>query len=85
VRRIATDAVGGIHVPTVVSVSHSSPASGADFIGLRSSESYVVTGLTIWPLFLGLAGLCLLAPLLAGAWFFEARGLGRSRKGAREA
>jgi hypothetical protein len=74
VRRIATNAAGGIHLPTVVSVTRASPASGSDFVGLRSSDSYVVVGLSIWPLLLGLAGLCLLAPLLAASWFFEARG-----------
>lgn len=80
VRRIASDATGSIHLPTVVSVTHASPASGADFVGLRGSDSYVVTGLSIWPLFLGLAGLAFLAPLLAGAWFFEARGFGENRR-----
>jgi len=82
VRRIGTDALGAVHLPTVVSVSHSSPASGADFVGLRSSNSYVVTGLSIWPLFLGLAGLAFLAPLLAAAWFFEARGFAGRRSEA---
>ncbi|SDR14797.1 hypothetical protein SAMN05519103_00927 [Rhizobiales bacterium GAS113] len=77
VRRIATNATGDIHLPAVVSVTRSSAASGADFIGLRSSDSYVVTGLSIWPLFLGFAGLALIGPLLAAAWFFEARGMGR--------
>ncbi|MBV9135909.1 MAG: hypothetical protein JO357_02515, partial [Hyphomicrobiales bacterium] len=57
VRRIATNATGDIHLPSVVSVTRSSPASGVDFIGLRGSDSYVVTGLSIWPLFLGFAGL----------------------------
>ncbi|SEC76772.1 Uncharacterized membrane protein [Rhizobiales bacterium GAS191] len=77
VRRIATNATGDIHLPAVVSVTRSSAASGADFIGLRSSDSYVVTGLSIWPLFLGFAGLALIGPLLMAAWFFEARGMGR--------
>ena len=81
VRRIAVNATGDIHLPAVVSVTRSSPASGADFIGLRSSDSYVVTGLSIWPLFLGFAGLALLGPLLAAAWLFEARSMGR-RTGA---
>ena len=79
VRRIATKATGDIHLPTVVSVTRASPASGADFVGLRGSDSYVVIGLSIWPLFLGLAGLAFLAPLLAACWFFEARGFGERR------
>jgi hypothetical protein len=82
VRRIATNSTGDIHLPTVASVTRSSPASGADFIGLRGSDSYVVTGLSIWPLFLGLAGLCLLGPLLAASWFFEARGFTRRERRA---
>jgi hypothetical protein len=81
VRRIATNDKGAIHLPTVVAVTRASPASGADFIGLRASDSYVVTGLSIWPLFLGFAGLALLAPLLAAGWFFEARGFGERRAG----
>ena len=81
VRRVGVNATGDIHLPAVVSVTRSSPASGADFIGLRSSDSYVVTGLSIWPLFLGFAGLALLGPLLAAAWLFEARSMGR-RTGA---
>jgi hypothetical protein len=80
VRRIASDASGSIHLPTMVSVTHASPASGADFVGLRGSDSYVVTGLSIWPLFLGFAGLAFLAPLLAAAWFFEARGFGDNKR-----
>ena len=40
VRRIATNATGDIHLPSVVSVTRSSPASGVDFIGLRGSDSY---------------------------------------------
>ena len=79
-RRIATNALGDIHLPTVVTVTHSSPASGADFIGLRASDSYVVTGLSIWPLFLGLAGLAFMGPLLAAAWLFEARGFAERRR-----
>jgi hypothetical protein len=80
VRRIATNATGDIHLPSVVSVTRSSPASGVDFIGLRGSDSYVVTGLSIWPLFLGFAGLFLLGPMLALGWLFEARGFeGRKR------
>ncbi|MFI4996552.1 MAG: hypothetical protein ACHQAQ_12310 [Hyphomicrobiales bacterium] len=82
VRRIAVNAKGDIHLPSVVAVTRSSPASGADFIGLRASDSYVVTGLSIWPLFLGLAGLALLAPLLAAGWFFEARGFAERKPGA---
>ena len=82
VRRIAANAAGDIHLPSVVTVTHSSPASGADFVGLRPSDSYVVTGLSIWPLFLGLAGLACLAPLLAAAWFFEARGFAERRSAA---
>jgi hypothetical protein len=82
VRRIATNATGDIHLPSVISVTRSSPASGADFIGLRASDSYVVTGLSIWPLFLGFAGLCLLGPLLAVGWFFEARGFAGRKSGA---
>ncbi|MFI5014565.1 MAG: hypothetical protein ACHQAY_19705 [Hyphomicrobiales bacterium] len=80
VRRIAANTTGDIHLPTVVTVTRSSPASGADFIGLRASDSYVVTGLSIWPLFLGFAGLALLGPLLAAGWFFEARGFARRER-----
>ena len=82
VRRIATNATGGIHLPSVVSVTRSSPASGVDFIGLRGSDSYVVTGLSIWPLFLGFAGLFLLGPLLALGWLFEARGFAERKEAA---
>ncbi|MBV9053670.1 MAG: hypothetical protein JO196_14815 [Hyphomicrobiales bacterium] len=82
VRRIATNATGDIHLPSVVSVTRSSPASGVDFIGLRGSDSYVVTGLSIWPLFLGFAGLFLLGPLLALGWLFEARGFAERKDAA---
>ncbi|MBV9113602.1 MAG: hypothetical protein JOY67_12345 [Hyphomicrobiales bacterium] len=82
VRRIATNATGDIHLPSVVRVTHSSPASGVDFIGLRGSDSYVVTGLSIWPLFLGFAGLFLLGPMLALGWLFEARGFADRKRAA---
>ncbi len=82
VRRIATNATGDIHLPSVVSVTRSSPASGVDFIGLRGSDSYVVTGLSIWPLFLGFAGLFLLGPMLALGWLFEARGFADRKRAA---
>jgi hypothetical protein len=82
VRRIATNASGDIHLPSVVSVTRSSPASGVDFIGLRGSDSYVVTGLSIWPLFLGFAGLFLLGPMLALGWLFEARGFADRKRAA---
>jgi hypothetical protein len=82
VRRIATNSTGDIHLPSVVSVTRSSPASGVDFIGLRGSDSYVVTGLSIWPLFLGFAGLFLLGPMLALGWLFEARGFADRKRAA---
>ena len=77
VRRIAADggrdASGAVDLPRVASVGASSIAGGADWIGVRRTESHVVRGVGVAPLALGLAGLAVLLAAFVAAWLVEGR------------
>ncbi|GJD97167.1 hypothetical protein [Methylobacterium iners] len=71
VRRVA-EAGGGIEVPRLQSV-RSGRLSGADWIGLRPSDSATIRGVEVYPLALGLAALALLAAAVLAMWLVEGR------------
>jgi hypothetical protein len=73
VRRVAERPDETPRVPSVVTLSGGSRFSGADFIAIRATDSSVVTGVGVTPIFLGFIGLVLLALSLLAAWLGEAR------------
>jgi hypothetical protein len=79
VRRIEAAGTGAVDLPRIVSMRAGAPFAGANFIGIRPTDSTVVRGITVWPLFIGLAGLLILTASLIGAWLAEGRGRRRAR------
>ena len=73
VRRVAERPDETPRVPSVVTLSGGSRFSGTDFIAIRATDSSVVTGVGVTPIFLGFIGLVLLALSLLAAWLGEAR------------
>ncbi len=81
VRRVATKPDDTPRVPSIVALSGASRFSGGDYIGIRITDSSVVRGVGVTPIFLGFIGLVLLAASLLAAWLGEAR-LGRANRSA---
>ena len=73
VRRVATKPDDTPRVPSIVALSGASRFAGADYIGIRITDSSVVRGVGVTPIFLGFIGLVLLAASLLAAWLGEAR------------
>jgi len=71
VRRL--DRSGQIAVPRIVDIRGGTRFAGADFIGLKPAEAYVVKGAGLTPLALGLGGLALLLGGALLAWLREGR------------
>jgi len=82
VRRLSTRAGDAPRVPTLLSLSEGARFSGAEFIAFRKTESAVVLGLSLWPIFAGLAGLLLLAAGLLASWLGEGSGFFKQQKSA---
>jgi hypothetical protein len=80
VRRIATHADDALRLPNVLSLNSGARFSGSDFIAFRKTDSAVVLGLSLWPIFAGLGGLALLAFGLLAGWIGEGRGFGVKRR-----
>lgn len=70
-RRIGQDNGSAVNVPRIVPVRSGASFAGADWIGLRISDSGIVRGVSISPLFLGLIGLALLFGALVAGWLGE--------------
>lgn len=70
-RRIGQDSGSAVNVPRIVPVRSGSSFAGADWIGLRISDSGIVRGVSISPLFIGLIGLALLFGALVAGWLGE--------------
>lgn len=70
-RRIGRGSGSEIDVPRIVAIQSGARLSGADWIGLRVTGTGIVRGVSITPLFLGLAGLALLLVALAAGWLGE--------------
>ncbi|MCB1542875.1 MAG: hypothetical protein H6872_11400 [Methylobacteriaceae bacterium] len=77
IRRIAAnegrDVSGALTLPRVASVGPGSMAGGADWIGVRRTDSHVVRGVGVSPLALGLSGLAVLLAAFVAAWLAEGR------------
>ncbi|MET0605734.1 MAG: hypothetical protein ABWZ80_04715 [Beijerinckiaceae bacterium] len=58
-------------MPNVVSMHGATRYASSDTIGLRANDQSIVRGVSVWPVFIGLAGLFLLASLLVGMWLGE--------------
>ncbi|MCO5091106.1 hypothetical protein [Bosea sp. (in: a-proteobacteria)] len=78
-RRIGRDGGPAVSLPRIVPVRAGSQFAGNDWIGLRISDSGIVRGVRISPLFIGLIGLAVLFGALVAGW------LGESRRGRRQA
>ncbi|HEV7338229.1 MAG TPA: hypothetical protein VGO06_19815 [Bosea sp. (in: a-proteobacteria)] len=70
-RRIGQENGSGVSVPRIVPVRSGRQFAGADWIGLRISDSGIVRGVQISPLFIGLIGLALLFGALVAGWIGE--------------
>jgi hypothetical protein len=78
VRRLAQSSTlgqltGGVALPSIVPVRASGAASGADWIGLRSTDDSVLKAVSRVPLFGGFLGLGLLLLAMGAMWYREGR------------
>ena len=72
VRRISPG-LAGLDLPGIVPVSGSAPASGRDWMGLRTTGDSILKAVTRTPLFGGFLGLGLLLLALGSTWYREGR------------
>jgi hypothetical protein len=70
-RRIGRESGSAVDVPRIVPVRSGSQFAGNDWIGLRISDSGIVRGVRISPLFVGLLGLAALFGALVAGWLGE--------------
>ncbi len=70
-RRIGRESGSAVSIPRIVPVRSGSQFAGNDWIGLRISDSGIVRGVRISPLFIGLIGLALLFGVLVAGWLGE--------------
>jgi hypothetical protein len=70
-RRIGHEGDSGVTIPRIVPVRSGRQFAGADWIGLRISDSGIVRGVSISPLFVGLVGLAILFGALVAGWIGE--------------
>ena len=70
-RRIGRESSSAVNVPRIVPVRSGSQFAGNDWIGLRISDSGIVRGVRISPLFIGLIGLAVLFGALVAGWLGE--------------
>jgi hypothetical protein len=73
VRRIAGDTGDEVVVPRLQAVRSGTRFAGADWIGVRPSDSAIVRGVSVFPLAIGLLGLALLIGATLAAWIAEGR------------
>lgn len=70
VRRVAAGN-GDVVLPRIQAVRSQTRLSGADWIGIRPSDSAIVRGVSVMPLALGFLGLALLVGAVLAAWVAE--------------
>jgi hypothetical protein len=70
-RRIGQENGSGVIIPRIVPVRSGRQFAGADWLGLRISDSGIVRGVSISPLFVGLIGLAILFGALVAGWIGE--------------
>jgi len=80
-RRIGSEASPEVQLPRVVPVRAGARLAGGDWIGLRITDSGIVRGVSLSPLFIGLGGLALILGALIAGWLGE----GGSRHSRRKA
>jgi hypothetical protein len=73
VRRIAGESGDAVIVPRIQAVRSGTRFAGADWIGVRPSDSAIVRGVSVFPLAIGLLGLALLIGATLAAWIAEGR------------
>ncbi|TPK49218.1 MULTISPECIES: hypothetical protein [unclassified Mesorhizobium] len=75
VRRLAGSTLGGgdVTLPSIVPIRSSGEASGADWIGLRTTDDSVLKAVSRVPLFSGFLGLGLLLLAMGSMWYREGR------------
>jgi hypothetical protein len=73
VRRIAGESGDAVVVPRIQAVRSGTRFAGADWIGVRPSDSAIVRGVSVFPLAIGLLGLALLIGATLAAWIAEGR------------
>lgn len=72
VRRLI-EGTGSVVVPRLTSVRSGARLAGADWIGIKPSNTAIVRGVTVFPIGLGLAGLAILLGIVLLAWVVEGR------------
>ena len=70
-RRIGRETGSDVDLPRIVPVRAGSRLAGGDWIGLRITDSGIVRGVSLMPVFLGLGGLALLLGALVAGWLGE--------------
>ncbi|MGO4173297.1 hypothetical protein [Bosea sp. TAF32] len=70
-RRTGHEGDSGVSIPRIVPVRSGSQFAGNDWIGLRISDSGIVRGVQVSPLFVGLIGLAILFGALVAGWLGE--------------
>ncbi len=81
-RRVGRDSGSEVDLPRIVPVRAGSRLAGGDWIGLRITDSGIVRGVSLMPVFLGLGGLALLLGALIAGWLGEGGRRGWRRKAA---
>ena len=76
-RRIAASGVASlasnVSLPNIVPVSAGATSSGADWIGLRTTNDSLLRSVSRIPLFAGFAGLAILLFAFGAMWYREGR------------
>ncbi len=80
VRRIGTGSGDGIVMPRLVALHDAPSYAGSDYIGIRRTDSSVVSGIGLFPLAVGLIGLLALLGATVLSWVMEGRGLRLARR-----
>jgi hypothetical protein len=64
---------GRVELPRVLAIRGADRFAGADWIGLKNRDAFAVTGLSLFPVLAGFAGLVLLLAAFTAAWAREGR------------
>jgi hypothetical protein len=70
IRRVSEDG-SSIATPALVMMRSASRYVAGDALGLKANDQAIVRGIATWPVFLGFAGLLLVASLMLSAWLAE--------------
>ena len=73
VRRIGTNTPGDVALPRVAALRQASVFGGADWIGIRRTDSSIVRGVQVTPLAIGVIGLLALLACFLAVWAWEGR------------